>query len=186
MRVLGDGSHQNAGEFISLAQLVRESPVYERLPQPIRAGLRYSIWWTLVTQVALLCFLVFVQPSIGMVFVPSGGFFLEPSPDIANTILMFAYQAMPYLIVLNLANLFLTLSVLTLSLWMMQSVREPIHWLAAANSIPALINLALVGVFVGLLAAIIVVLVIIWFIIITIAIAVCIAALMTLLNGGGR
>jgi hypothetical protein len=181
MHALGEG-RGNRAEFISLAQLVREAPVYERLPQPLRAGLRQSVWWTLVTQVALLVFLIFVQPRIGMVFVQPEGFFLGPSADIANSILMFGYRAMPWLIILNLANLFLTLAVLTLSLWMMQGVREPVHWLAAANAIPAGINMVLSGLFFGALAFIIVVLVIIWIILIVISIAVCIGVLSALLS----
>ncbi len=186
MYTLGDGERRNAFEFISLEQLVREAPVYERLPQPIRAGLRLSIWWTLFTQVVLLAFLIFVQPQIGMIFVPRGGFFLDPSPEIANSILLFAYQSIPYLIIFNLINLFLTLAVLTMSLWLMQGVREPVHWLATVNGIPAILNIGYVGLIVAVLGVIVVILTIIWIIIIIISIAVLLTALAMLFGAGGR
>jgi hypothetical protein len=85
---------------------------------------------------------------------------------------MFAYQAVPYVILLGLANLFLTLLVLTLSLWMVQSVHEPVHWLAAVNSVPAVINIFVVGAIAFLLAAIVVVLIIVWAVIITVALSI--------------
>jgi len=168
-------------EYISLAQLLQDSPVYERLPQPIQAGLRHSVWLTLITQLALLIFLIFVEPGHHDAqsrllhlhrSIHSSGFFLGPSADIAGSIVMFAYQAVPYVILLGLANLFLTLLVLTLSLWMVQSVHEPVHWLAAVNSVPAVINIFVVGAIAFLLAAIVVVLIIVWAVIIMVALSI--------------
>ncbi len=169
-------------EFISLSQLLRGSRVYERLPQPLQDALKRSVWYTLITEIAALSLFIFLPNHIWWTHVQPGGFFLGPSVDITNAMLDIAVVVLPYLMVINLFNLFLTLSILTVSLLLMGPVHEPFHWLATANALPAGLNIVLTTITVGFLAIIVIINAIIWVIIITVAISLIFGALMALFS----
>lgn len=161
--------------YISLDQLLQESQVYERMPQFIQSGLRKSVWLTLITQVVAIVILIAIPERIWLTRFPegeffNGSFFLGPMAGIMNNTVAFGYKVLPYLLIANLLNLFLTLLILSISLAMLLPVREPVHWLATANAIPAIINAFIFIFSVIVLAGVIIISALIWLIIIGFAI----------------
>lgn len=167
-----------AVEYLSLSQLLRGARVYERLPQPLQQALKRSVWYTLITELAALSLFIFLPRDIWWVRVQPGGFFLGPTVDITNTLLDAAVVVLPYLMVINLFNLFLTLTILTVSLLLIQPVHEPFHWLATLNALPAGLNIVVTSITIGFFALIIIINLIIWAIIISFILGV-IAALLS-------
>jgi len=161
-------------EFISLAELVRHhSQAYERMPVPIQTALRRSVWLTLITEVVSLLILTIVPQDFWLNTVQGGGFFVfQFMADITNGLLHFTHALLPWLLILNITNLFLTMVVLTISFAMLIPAKEPIHWLAAANAVPAVFNAFITGGTAVILVTVIVVNIIIWIIIIGVCLVV--------------
>lgn len=167
-------------EYISLGAL--RLAVYEHLPQPIRAWLRRSIWYTLFTELVSITIMLLIPDSIWDHRFSQGGFLLGPSADIVNGLLAFSYRALPYLLIFNLLLLFLTLALITISLGTSLMMQVSMQRLIVVNAVPALVNLFVVGAVMGIFAVIIVVLLIVWAIIIMILITVFIGILSVLLG----
>ncbi|MBN2303382.1 MAG: hypothetical protein JXQ72_02820 [Anaerolineae bacterium] len=160
-------------EYISLAQLIHRAPVYERLPKLLQDALRRSVWLSLITEVALLLVLVWMPHHVFQTRLHQGGFFLlEPTVDLSNQLFKIGYEALPYLFLINLGNLFLLLLVLTISLGMMIPAREPVHWLAAANAVPAAISVAMLAAVIIVLVAVVIINLVAWAIIIFVVLSV--------------
>jgi hypothetical protein len=164
-------------EYLSLSQLLQGTRIYERLPQPLQEALKRSVWYTLVTQLIVLTLFILLPRHIWWARIQPGGFFiLEPTVHITNSVLDVAVQLLPYLIVVSLFNLFLTLTILTVSLLLTQPVHEPFHWLAALNAVPAGLNAGVISIITIFAVIIIIINLIAWVIIISIVIGI-IAAL---------
>jgi hypothetical protein len=176
MNQLGTGQQEFEGpmEFISLAQLLKHSQIYERMPQLIQAGLRRSVWLTLSTELILLALFMLVPLHVWLTPVQAGGFFIEPMIGVTNTLLNLVATIVPYLVLVTLINLFFTLLILSLSLFMLLPVREPIHWLAALNSLPCWINIIVMGTFAVLVSTLVVVNIVLWVVLGVISIAITI------------
>lgn len=166
-------------QHVSLATLLQNTRNYNQMPILFQQLLKRSVWITLITEATLLVVFITV-PHESLNFRVSEGGFIIIGAEIINSLLAFGYQALPYLALINLVNLFVTLLVMSLSLGMLLPVRVGYHYLAAANAIPtgaSIISMAFVTLLLVLAFAINL---IIWFFIISIVIGIIAAFL-----GGG-
>jgi len=153
---------------LSLDDLLRQHVrSYAVWPEPLQALLKRSVLLTLLTEVGLLLAFVFVPPNVWTLLVvqEQGGFFLVGG-DYLNTITAFGYQALPYLVLLNLVMLFVTLMILTLTLFMTMPVPILMHRLAAAHVFPTMLSWGSLLVLAVCFAVAIVINLVIWVIII--------------------
>lgn len=167
-------------QHISLASLLKNAGHYHQMPVQLQQMLKRSVWFTLFTEIVLLGIFVFVPHHVFYVQIQEGGFWLVGA-NIINTIFRFLYLLLPYLALLNLVNLFVTLCIMTISLATLLPIRIRYHWLAVANAFPTggtIISISIIAILVGIA---IVINLIIWFIIICLVIGVIGAIL-----GGGR
>lgn len=158
-------------QHVSLASLLQNTRNYNRMPILFQQLLKRSVWITLITEVALLGVFIIVPHEYLTFRVSEGGFILIGA-EIINSLLAFVYQALPYLALINLVNLFVTLLIMSLSLGMLLPVRLGYHYLAAANVIPtgaSILSMAFVTLLLVLAFAINL---IIWFFIISIVIGI--------------
>lgn len=166
-------------QHVSLAALLQNTRNYNQMPIFLQQMLKRSVWITLITESALLLFFVVVPHESFIFRVSEGGFFLIGT-DVINSILEFGYRALPYLALINLVNMFVTLLVISLSLGMLLPVRIRFHYLAAANAIPTGASMVSMAFVVFLLVLAFAINLIIWFFIISIVLGIIGA----LLSGG--
>lgn len=166
-------------QHVSLAALLQNTRNYNQMPIFLQQMLKRSVWITLITETVLLILFVTVPYENFIVRVSEGGFFLIGA-DVINSILGFGYQTLPYLALINLFNMFVTLMVISLSLGMLIPVRIRFHYLAAANAIPTGASLVSMVFVLFLLVLAFAINLLIWFFIIAIVLGVIGA----LLSGG--
>ena len=165
-------------ECISLASLVQRVGLYERLPVLIQSTLRNSVLITVAMNLICIPVLWLVpSPEWALSPVTSNGFFLGFTADVVNLLLKVAYVVAPFLLVLNVASLLLTLIVLLLSWGFTKPVDEAVHWFAWSAAFPSGAT-TLSAVFWALLfIAIVVITLVIWIVVIALAIAIIIGVL---------
>lgn len=178
----GQQEFEGPMEFISLAQLLKNSQIYERMPRPIQAALKQSVWLTLVTELLVLGLFILVPSHIWSIEVQAGGFFIEPMIGITGAAFRVIVTILPYVIALTLINLFCTLLILSISLFMILPVREPVHWLAALNSVPAWLNIILAGILGVLFGVLTVINIVLWVVLTIISIAIAIFVIVMILQ----
>jgi len=168
-------------QHISLNALLKDAGNYHQMPIAFQQVLKRSVWLTLITEVILLVIFIAVPHQTFFIQIQHGGFWLIGA-DLINGIFRFAYTLLPYLALLNLANLFLTLCVMTISLGTLFPIRIRYHWLAMANAFPTggtVISVSIIAILVGVA---IFINLMIWLVIICMAFGI----IVTILSGGGQ
>jgi hypothetical protein len=164
-------------EYTSLAHLARQAQVYEHMPLPIQRALRRSVWISLVTQITSILFITLIPSEWLLRGVSGNGVFFHPIDKFINAILQFSYELSPYLLAINGISLVLTCLILAYSLFMTKPVQEPIHWLAALQSLPTGATIIVTVIELGLLVALIIVTAVVWLVLMIIIFTVLNSAL---------
>jgi hypothetical protein len=155
-------------QSISLHQLLDEHVRgYVNRPVPFQAILKRSVLLTLISELAVILFFIFLRGSL-LYTVRDGGFLVAGSEQI-NAVYRFVYSWLPWLTLLNLAMMFITLSILSYTLMMTLPAPTLLHQMTALHSAPTVLSWLSLGLIVIFLVIMLIINVLIWLIAIAIA-----------------
>lgn len=167
-----------SAQYVSLGVLAEQLESYERLPVRLQEALQNSVWLTLKTN--LICVPILLIAPVVLTAV--SGFFsvVNPTREIAYTLLSVLWSLQTPLMILNVVSLVLVGLVMLFSKGLEAPVREEVHWAAWASAFPSgisAITTAIMGVLFGLLIIATLVIWILMIIVVCVAIALFFAGL---------
>jgi len=154
-------------QYISLATLVQNAQVYERMPVPLQKGLQNSVWLTLILGIAILPILYFVPPLLHPV--SDQGFFFFTA-GIINWLFRLAQGISGFLFWAIFFSLCLVIIVLIATAGLKQPAMRIVHFLAYFSALPTGITVVSFAFILLLFLAITVFMIIVWILIIAFAI----------------
>jgi len=153
-------------QYISLATLVQNAQVYERMPVPLQKGLQNSVWLTLILGIAILPILYFVPPLLHPV--SDQGFFFFTA-GIINWLFRLAQGISGFLFWAVFVSLYLVIIVLIVTAGLKQPAMRIVHFLAYVSALPTGVTAVSLAIMLALFLAITVFMIIVWILIIVFA-----------------